>query len=84
MRDTTDISKITTMPSIESIDTTPTIKKIKLPDPSRKAPLIYIPVQISIEKPGSVALGIFLFLALAGCSMGNVFLMFMHQIIVVK
>lgn len=84
MRDTTDISKITTLPSIESVDTHPTIKKIKLPDPARKAPLIYIPVQISIEKPGSVALGIFLFLALATCTFGNVFLMLMHQVIVVK
>jgi len=81
---TTDIDKLTTMPSIESIDTHPTIKKIRLPDPTRKAPLVYVPVQISIEKPGSVALGIGIFLALASCTMGNVFLMFVHQIIIVK
>jgi len=84
MRDTTDISKITTLPSIESVDTHPSVKKVKLLDPTRKTPLIYIPVEIRIEKPGSIALGLFLFLALAACSMGNVFLMLMHRIIVVK
>jgi len=84
MRDTTDISKITTLPDIASIDTHPSVKKVKLLDPTRKTPLIYIPVEIRIEKPGSVALGIFLFLALETCSMGNVFLMFMHQVILVK
>lgn len=85
MRDTTDIDKLTTLPSIESIDTHPSVKSIKLPDPSsRKAPMIYVPVQISIEKPGSVALGIGIFLALASCTFANVFLMFVHQIIIVK
>lgn len=84
MRDTTDIDKITTMPSIESVPTQPSVKSIKLPDPNRKAPLVYVPVQISIEKPGSVALGIGIFLALASCTVGNVFLMLVHQIIIVK
>lgn len=84
MRDTTDISKITTLPNIESIDTAPSVKKIRLPDPNRKVPLVYIPVQISIEKPGSVALGIGIFLALASCTIGNVALMLVHQIIIVK
>lgn len=83
-QNTTDIDKITTMPSIESIPTHPTIKSIKLPDPNRKAPLVYVPVQISIEKPGSIALGIGIFLALAACSIGNVAVMFVHQIIIIK
>jgi hypothetical protein len=73
------------MPSIESISTQPSVKSIRLPDPTtRKAPLVYVPVSINIEKPGSVALGIGIFLALASCTVGNVFLMFVHQIIIVK
>jgi len=79
-----DIDKITTMPSIESIDTHPNVKKIKLPGTERKSPLVYIPVEIRIEKPGSIALGIGIFLALASCTIGNVALMLVHQIIIVK
>jgi hypothetical protein len=77
----TDIDKYTTLPDMASVQTEPS-RSIKLPGP--KSPSVYIPVNIHIEKPSGVALVIGIFLTLSACTLVNVGMLFLHQIIIVK